>query len=85
MSNRSGAMLRVFGAVTALSSLIILPSLLLAVIWDEPTVLPFLEAMLPTLAVGAVVLMLSAAWRPLRRAFMGLLPQSLRSRLPAVA
>lgn len=37
-----------------------------------------------TLAVGAVVLMLSAAWRPLRRAFMGLLPQSLRSRLPAV-
>ena len=55
MSNRSGAMLRVFGAVTALSSLIILPSLLLAVIWDEPTVLPFLEAMLPTLAVGAVL------------------------------
>ena len=38
-----------------------------------------------TLAVGAVVLMLSAAWRPLRRAFMGLLPQSVRSRLPAVA
>lgn len=38
-----------------------------------------------TLAVGAVVLMLSAAWRPLRRAFMGLLPQSVRGRLPAVA
>ncbi len=37
------------------------------------------------LAVGAVVLMLSAAWRPLRRAFMGLLPAALRARLPAVA
>ena len=37
------------------------------------------------LAVGAVVLMLSAAWRPLRRAFMGLLPETLRQRLPAVA
>ena len=36
-----------------------------------------------TLAVGAVVLMLSAAWRPLRRAFMGLLPDTLRQRLPA--
>jgi len=55
LSNRTGAMLRVFGAVIALSSLIILPSLLLAVIWDEPTVLPFLEAMLPTLAVGALL------------------------------
>lgn len=38
-----------------------------------------------TLAVGAVVLMLSAAWRPLRRAVMGLLPDGLRARLPAVA
>jgi hypothetical protein len=38
-----------------------------------------------TLAVGAVVLMLSAAWRPLRRAFVGLLPDTLRQRLPAVA
>lgn len=38
-----------------------------------------------TLAVGAVVLMLSAAWRPLRRTFMGLLPASLRARLPAIA
>ncbi|MCA3555175.1 hypothetical protein [Aestuariivirga sp.] len=37
-----------------------------------------------TLAVGAVVLMLSAAWRPLRRAVMALLPASLRARLPAV-
>ena len=55
MSSRTGAMLRVFGAVTALSSLIILPSLLLAALWDEPTVLPFLEAMLPTSAVGAVL------------------------------
>lgn len=40
---------------------------------------------LSALAVGAVVLMLSAAWRPLRRGFMGLLPASLRARLPAVA
>jgi hypothetical protein len=38
-----------------------------------------------TLAVGAVVLLLSAAWRPLRRAFMGFLPASLQARLPAVA
>lgn len=38
-----------------------------------------------TLAVGAVVLLLSAAWRPLRRAFMGVLPASLQARLPAVA
>ena len=55
MSNRTGAMLRVFGAVTALSSLIILPSLLLAMLWDEPTALPFLEAMLPALGAGAVL------------------------------
>lgn len=38
-----------------------------------------------TLAVGAVVLMLSAAWRPLRRMFMRLAPESLRQRLPVVA
>jgi hypothetical protein len=38
-----------------------------------------------TLAVGAVVLMLSAGWRPLRRSLMGLLPSSVRARLPAVA
>ena len=38
-----------------------------------------------TLAVGAVVLMLSAAWRPLRRSFMGVLPAALQARLPAVA
>jgi MFS family permease len=37
-----------------------------------------------TLAVGAIVLMLSAAWRPLRRNFMRLLPASMRARLPAV-
>jgi hypothetical protein len=29
--------------------------------------------------------MLSAAWRPLRRVFMALLPDTLRQRLPAVA
>lgn len=38
-----------------------------------------------TLAVGAVVLLLSAAWRPLRRFVMGLLPAAVRARLPAVA
>ena len=38
-----------------------------------------------TLAVGAIVLMLSAGWRPLRRSVMGLLPSSVRARLPAVA
>jgi trk system potassium uptake protein TrkH len=48
-------MLRVFGAVTALSSLIILPSLLLAALWNESTALPFLEAMLPTSVIGAVL------------------------------
>jgi len=55
VSSRTGAMLRVFGAVTALSSLIILPSLILAALWDEPTVLPFLEAMLPTLVAGTLL------------------------------
>jgi hypothetical protein len=38
-----------------------------------------------TLAVGAIVLMLSAGWRPLRRSVMGLLPSSVRARLPAIA
>lgn len=38
-----------------------------------------------TLAVGAIVLTLSAAWRPLRRAVMRLVPQSLRQHLPVVA
>ena len=38
-----------------------------------------------TLAVGAVVLMLSAAWRPLRRSFIAILPAALQARLPAVA
>ena len=37
-----------------------------------------------TLAVGAIVLMLSAAWRPLRRTLMGLLPETIRCRLPAI-
>lgn len=36
------------------------------------------------LAVGAIVLLLSAAWRPLRRTFIRLLPESLQARLPAV-
>lgn len=35
-----------------------------------------------TLAVGAIVLLLSAAWRPLRRGFMRIVPASLRQRLP---
>jgi hypothetical protein len=38
-----------------------------------------------TLAVGAAVLLLSAAWRPLRRTFVGALPAILRRRVPAVA
>jgi|GEM_PF-5922804 len=38
-----------------------------------------------TIAVGAAVLLLSAVWRPLRRALMGVLPAALRARLPAVA
>ncbi len=37
------------------------------------------------LAVGAVVLALSAAWRPLRRAVMSLLPGGIRKMLPVVA
>jgi hypothetical protein len=37
------------------------------------------------LLVGAIVLLLSAAWRPLRRAFVAMLPQTFRERLPAVA
>lgn len=40
---------------------------------------------LSLLAVGATVLTLSAAWRPLRRAFMSMLPASVRARLPAIA
>lgn len=55
MSTRIKAILRVFGAVTALSSLIILPSLLLAALWHENTVLPFIEAMLPALAAGSLL------------------------------
>lgn len=55
MSKRIRATLRVFGAVIALSSLIILPSLLVAWFYREATVLPFLEAMLPTLAAGTLI------------------------------
>lgn len=55
MSMRIKAILRVFGAVTALSSLIILPSLLLGMLWHESTVLPFVEAMLPALFAGGAL------------------------------
>ncbi len=55
MNTRFKAILRVFGAVSALSSLIILPSLLLAAFWHEKTVLPFIEAMLPTLVLGSLL------------------------------
>lgn len=55
MSLRVKAMLRVFGAVTALSSLIVLPSLLLALLWREHTVLAYLDAMLPPLLVGGLM------------------------------
>lgn len=55
MSLRIKAILRVFGAVTALSGLIILPSLLLALLWRERTVLPFLDAMMPPLLIGGLL------------------------------
>jgi trk system potassium uptake protein len=48
-------LLRVFGAVITLSSLMILPSLVLALIWNEKTVLPFAEAMLPAFLLGAAL------------------------------
>lgn len=38
-----------------------------------------------TLAVGAVVLLLSAGWRPRRRSIIGLLPASVRQRVPAAS
>jgi trk system potassium uptake protein TrkH len=50
---RIKAILRVFGAVIALSSLIILPSLILAMLWSEATVAPFIEAMLAPLILGS--------------------------------
>ena len=37
-----------------------------------------------TLAVGAIVLMLPAGWRPLRRSVIGLLSASVQAHLPAV-
>lgn len=37
------------------------------------------------LAVGAVVLMLSAAWRPLRRAVVSRLSGTIRSRVPVIS
>lgn len=55
MSTRLKAIARVFGAVTALSSLITLPSLLLALWWGEPTVLPFFEGVLPPLLAGGLL------------------------------
>ena len=55
MSTRAKAIARVFGAVTALSSLIILPSLALALLWGEPTALPFAEAGLPPLLAGGLL------------------------------
>lgn len=55
MNTRIKAILRVFGAVTALSSLIILPSLLMAVVLNEATLLPFIEAILPPLILGGLV------------------------------
>lgn len=55
MNTRLKAILRVFGAVTALSSLIILPSLLLALFLHEKTLLPFIEAMLAPLTAGSLL------------------------------
>jgi trk system potassium uptake protein TrkH len=55
LSLRIKAILRVFGAVTALASLIIMPSLLLAMLWNESTVTPFLEAMAVPLLLGSAL------------------------------
>jgi len=55
LTGRIKAGLRVFGAVMALSSLMILPSLLLAVLWQEATVLPFVEAMVPSFLAGLML------------------------------
>ncbi len=55
MSTRIKAILSVFGAIIVMSSLIMLPSLLLAALWHENTVLPFIEAMLPAFAVGGLL------------------------------
>ncbi|GAB3005413.1 Trk system potassium uptake protein [Arenimonas maotaiensis] len=55
MSTRAKAIARVFGAVTALSSMITLPSLALALLWGEPTALPFAEAGLPPMLAGALL------------------------------
>ena len=55
LNTRLKAILRVFGAVSALSSLIILPSLLLAIFLQEATLIPFIEGMLPPLLVGSLL------------------------------
>lgn len=55
MSTRIKAILRVFGAVIALSSLIILPSLILAIIWSEPTVVPFAEGIIAPFILGSLL------------------------------
>ncbi len=55
MNARLKAILRVFGAVTALSSLIILPSLVLAVYLNEATLMPFIKAMFPPFLLGGLL------------------------------
>lgn len=44
-----------FGAVIALSSLIILPSLILAILWSESTVVPFAEGIIAPFIIGSLM------------------------------
>lgn len=55
MNTRLKAIIRVFGAVIALSSLIILPSLILALIWSEATVIPFAEGIIAPFILGSLL------------------------------
>jgi len=60
LSLRLQAMQRIVGAIVALSSLIALPALLIALALNEPTVPAFLESMLPSAVIGLVL------WWPVR-------------------
>jgi trk system potassium uptake protein TrkH len=59
---RMQAMQRVFGAIVALSSLVAVPPLVLAWLWNEPTELAFLESLVAIAGVGL------ALWYPVRHA-----------------
>lgn len=60
LSPRVAAIQRIFGAITALSALISVPSAVLAWWWDEPTLLPFLETLLIAGVAGVLL------WWPVR-------------------